>query len=108
MLVTTTNGFEGRRVEQYLGVAVGEVVLGMNVFRDFFAGLRDFFGGRADSYERAIEKGRQDALADLMEKAQKAGADGVIGMHFDYEVLGRKGSMVAITAYGTAVKLAAM
>lgn len=105
MLLTTTNAVEGKQITQYLGITTSEVIIGLNVFRDFLAGIRDFFGGRTSSYERALEDARQQALTEMSEKAKKVGADAVIGIDFDYEAIGRKGSMLMINVCGTAVKL---
>ncbi len=107
MLITTTNSVEGKNIEKYLGIATGEVIIGINFFRDFLANMRDFFGGRSGSYERAVEKARQEAMAELEEKAKAVGADAVVAVDMDYEVLGGKGSMIMVSISGTAVKLSA-
>lgn len=107
MLITTTNSVEGKKIEKYLGIATGEVIIGINFFRDFLANMRDFFGGRSGSYERAVEKARQEAMAELEEKAKAVGADAVVAVDMDYEVLGGKGSMIMVSISGTAVKLSA-
>ncbi len=107
MLITTTNSVEGKKIEKYLGIATGEVIIGINFFRDFLANMRDFFGGRSGSYERAVEKARQEAMAELEEKAKAVGADAVVAVDMDYEVLGAKGSMIMVSISGTAVKLSA-
>jgi uncharacterized protein YbjQ (UPF0145 family) len=105
MLITTTNNVEGKQVDKYLGIATGEVIIGINFFRDFLANMRDFFGGRSASYERALEKARQEAMGELEEKAKAVGADAIVGLHLDYEVIGAKGSMIMVSLTGTAVKL---
>lgn len=107
MLITTTNSVEGKQITQYLGIATGEVIVGINAFRDFLANMRDFFGGRSGSYERAMESARQNAMAELEEKAKAVGADAVVAVDIDYEVIGSKGSMLMVSISGTAVKLAA-
>jgi uncharacterized protein YbjQ (UPF0145 family) len=105
MLMTTTSTVEGRPAKEYLGVVTGEVIVGANIFKDLFAGIRDIVGGRSGSYESTLRDARQQALAELGEEARKLGADGVIGIDLDYEVLGQGGSMLMVTASGTAVKL---
>lgn len=105
MIVTTTPGIDGRRTQAYLGVVAGEAILGANVFRDLFAGLRDIVGGRSGSYEKELRKARQIALEELQDEAAKLGADAVVGVDIDYEVLGENNGMLMVTASGTAVKL---
>jgi uncharacterized protein YbjQ (UPF0145 family) len=105
MLLTTTSTIEGRPVSQYLGVVTGEVIVGANIFKDLFAGIRDIVGGRSGAYENSLRDARQTALKELSEEARMLGADGVIGIDLDYEVLGKEGSMLMVTASGTAVKL---
>ena len=105
MLMTTTTAVEGRPVRDYLGVVTGEVIVGANIFKDLFAGIRDIVGGRSGAYESSLRDARQTALAELAAEARNLGADGVIGIDLDYEVLGKEGSMLMVTASGTAVKL---
>ena len=105
MLMTTTTAVEGRPVREYLGVVTGEVIVGANIFKDLFAGIRDIVGGRSGAYESSLRDARQTALAELAAEARNLGADGVIGIDLDYEVLGKEGSMLMVTASGTAVKL---
>jgi len=105
IILTTTNGVEGRPVQQYLGIVAGEVILGVNVFKDIAAGFRNIVGGRAGKYEEELRKGRDGALAEMLQYAQQLGADAVIGIKLDYETVGG-GQMLMITASGTAVKLA--
>ena len=105
MIITTTNSIEGKQITEYLGIATGEVIVGINFFRDTLANLRDFFGGRSGSYERAMVDARRDALLELEEKAKAVGADAVVGVDMDYEVIGSKGSMLMVSVSGTAVKL---
>jgi uncharacterized protein YbjQ (UPF0145 family) len=105
MLMTTTTAIEGRPVRQYLGVVTGEVIVGANIFKDLFASVRDIVGGRSGAYEGALRDARQTALDELRQEAVMLGADGVIGIDLDYEVLGQGGSMLMVSASGTAVKL---
>ncbi|MFM7028577.1 MAG: heavy metal-binding domain-containing protein [Chakrabartia sp.] len=105
MLVTTTNNVEGRPVAQYLGVVTGEVIVGANIFKDLFAGIRDIVGGRSGAYESTLRDARTTALSELKDEARALGADAVIGVDLDYEVLGQGGSMLMVSASGTAVKL---
>jgi uncharacterized protein YbjQ (UPF0145 family) len=105
MLMTTTAIIEGRPVAQYLGIVAGEAVIGANVIRDFFASVRDIVGGRSGSYEKALAKAREIAFEEMQEDAKKLGANAVIGVDLDYEVLGEKNGMLMVTASGTAVIL---
>jgi len=105
MIFTTTSTIEGREVEQYLGILFGDTVLGMNIFRDLLGGLRDIVGGRSGSWEREVAGARDAALSELLERAKATGADAVLGINIDYEVVGANGSMMMVTASGTAVKL---
>ncbi len=107
MIITTTNSIEGKQITQYLGIATGEVIVGINFFRDFLANMRDFFGGRSASYERSLVDARQSAMRELEEKAKAVGADAVVAVDIDYEVIGAKGSMLMVSVSGTAVKLSA-
>jgi uncharacterized protein YbjQ (UPF0145 family) len=105
MLMTTTPSVEGRPVQEYLGVVTGEVISGANIFKDLFAGIRDIVGGRAGAYESTLRDARKMALAELEAEARTLGADAVVGIDLDYEVLGKGGSMLMVSASGTAVKL---
>lgn len=105
MLVTTTHSIEGRPVAEYLGVVTGEVIVGANIFKDLFAGIRDIVGGRSGAYESTLRDARATALNELKDEARALGADAVIGVDLDYEVLGQGGSMLMVSASGTAVKL---
>ena len=102
-LSTTTP--EGITRSQYLGVVNGEAVIGANIFRDMFASVRDVVGGRAGGYERALSGARDAAVEDLIESARELGANGVIGIDFDYEVMGETNGMMMVAVSGTAVKL---
>jgi uncharacterized protein YbjQ (UPF0145 family) len=103
MLVTTTPGIEGRTVTQYLGVVTAQGVLGVNVFKDIGAGVRNIFGGRSKSYENELASGVSDALAEMEKQAGHLGADAVLGVDIDYESVGD--NMLMVSASGTAVKL---
>ena len=105
MIVTTTTSVEGRPVQQYLGIVTGEVIVGANIFKDLFAGVRDIVGGRSGAYENALRDARTQAFAEAEEEARALGADAVIGIDIDYEVLGSGGSMLMVTVSGTAVRL---
>jgi uncharacterized protein YbjQ (UPF0145 family) len=105
MLVSTTSVIEGRPVKDYLGVVTGEVIVGANIFKDLFAGIRDIVGGRSGSYESTLRDARATALEELKMEAKALGADAVIGVDLDYETLGQGGTMLMVTASGTAVKL---
>ena len=105
MILTTTTAIEGRSVSSYLGIVTGEVIVGANVFKDLFASVRDIVGGRAGAYENTLRSARQEAFGELSSEAAGLGADAVIGIDIDYEVLGKGGSMLMVTVSGTAVKL---
>ncbi|MDF2383884.1 YbjQ family protein [Nostoc ellipsosporum NOK] len=104
MIQTTTNNIEGRTIEQYIGVMSAEVIIGANVLKDFMGGLRDFFGGRSNTYERVFEEARNTALNELAQKAQQAGANALVGVKLDFETVGSGGSMMMVIASGTAVR----
>lgn len=105
MILSTTTVIEGRPVREYLGVVTGEVIVGANLFRDLFASVRDIVGGRSGSYENVLRDARRTAFAEISEEAKSLGADAVIGVDIDYEVLGQGGSMLMVSVSGTAVKL---
>jgi uncharacterized protein YbjQ (UPF0145 family) len=105
MLFTTTGTVQGREIESYLGVVFGDAVLGVNVFKDLLGGLRDMIGGRSGTYERELSAARDAALQALMTQAQGLGADAVVGIDIDYEVLGSNNGMLMVSASGTAVRL---
>lgn len=104
-LATLTPPPDQVRIEQYLGIVNGEAVIGANIFRDMFASIRDVVGGRAGGYERALSGARDAALDDMKDAAKKLGADGIIGIDFDYEVLGEANGMLMVSVSGTAVKM---
>jgi uncharacterized protein YbjQ (UPF0145 family) len=105
MLVVTTNTVEGRRISDYKGIVAGEAILGANLFKDLFASVRDIVGGRSGSYEKVLSEARQTAIAEMTDKAAALGANAVIGVDIDYETVGSNGSMLMVTAAGTAVRL---
>lgn len=105
MLVSTTPTIEGRPIRDYLGVVAGEAILGANIFRDIFAGVRDVIGGRSGSYEKVLRQAREEALSEMQEAARRLGADAVVGIDYDYETLGANGSMLMVAVSGTAVRL---
>lgn len=106
MILTTTNQIEGKQVTQYHGIISGEIITGVNFIKDFFAGIRDVFGGRSKSYEKELIKARDAALEELTKRAEAIGANAVIGIDIDYEVIGSKNAMMMIIATGTAVTIA--
>jgi uncharacterized protein YbjQ (UPF0145 family) len=105
MLVVTTHSIEGRRIKEYKGLIAGEAILGANLFKDLFASVRDIVGGRSGSYEKVLSDARQTAIAELTDQASRLGANAVIGVDIDYETVGTNGSMLMVTAAGTAVVL---
>ena len=100
MLMTTTPSVEGKQIVRYLGVVTGETIIGANVFRDFLAGVRDFFGGRSASYEAVLREAK-----DTARQAEALGANAVVGIDLDYETVGGSGSMLMVTCSGTAVRV---
>jgi uncharacterized protein YbjQ (UPF0145 family) len=105
MIVTTTNAIEGRPVQEYLGLVNAQCIIGANMFKDIFAGLRDLVGGRSKTYEDVIEEAKNDALRELQDKARSLGANAIIGVDLDFETVGASGSMLMVIATGTAVRL---
>ena len=105
MIVTTTPSVEGRRITEYQGVVFGEVIAGVNFVKDFVAGLSNFFGGRSGTYEEELINARQQALDEMEQRAAQLGADAVVSVDIDYEVLGADNGMLMVTASGTAVRL---
>jgi uncharacterized protein YbjQ (UPF0145 family) len=103
MLMTTTSVLEGRPVSRYIGVVTGEAIIGANVFRDMFAAVRDIVGGRSATYEKALAEARTVALSEMEKQAEALGANGVIGIDLDYEVLGQANGMLMVSCSGTAV-----
>jgi uncharacterized protein YbjQ (UPF0145 family) len=103
MIITTTPTIEGKKIATYRGIVTGEAILGVNIFKDIFAGIRDLVGGRSATYERELQRAREIALGELQERAQLLGANAIVGVDLDYEVLGAKNGMLMISASGTAV-----
>ncbi|HNU79691.1 MAG TPA: putative heavy metal-binding protein [Bacillota bacterium] len=103
MIITTTPSVEGRKVKEYKGIVFGEVISGVNFIKDFAAGLSNFFGGRSGSYEGELIEAREAALREIEKRAVALGANAIIGVDIDYEVLGQGGNMLMVTASGTAV-----
>jgi uncharacterized protein YbjQ (UPF0145 family) len=103
MLVTTTHSVEGKQIQRYLGLVAGEAILGTNIFRDFFAGIRDIVGGRSAAYEVELRKARDIALTEIMQAARDLGANAIVGVDVDYETVGGQASMLMVSISGTAV-----
>ncbi len=105
MLITTTNTVEGKKIVKYIGLVTGETIIGANIFKDLFAGLRDIVGGRSGSYEQVLREGKNTAVNEMQQYAINLGANAIIGVDLDYETVGNGGSMLMVTACGTAVVL---
>jgi uncharacterized protein YbjQ (UPF0145 family) len=105
MIITTINSIEGMRVVDYRGVVFGEVISGVDFIKDFAAGITNFFGGRSGSYEEELIAAREQAMGEMQRRAEQAGANAIIGVDIDYEVLGQGGNMLMVTASGTAVRV---
>lgn len=105
MIITTTSNVEGRQIAEYRSIVFGEVIAGINFFKDIGAGLRNIFGGRSKGYEEELLIARDQALAELQQRAQELGCDAVVGVKMDYESLGADGGMLMVTCSGTAVRL---
>jgi uncharacterized protein YbjQ (UPF0145 family) len=103
MHLTTTPTIEGKRITKYCGIVAGEAILGANLFKDLFAGIRDLVGGRSATYEKELQNARDIALQELQQRAQELGANAVVGIDLDYEVLGQNNGMLMVSASGTAV-----
>ncbi len=103
MIHSTTPSIDGKPISHYHGVVTGEAILGANIFKDFFAGIRDIVGGRSAAYERELRRAREIAFEELSEKAREFGANAVVGIDIDYETVGGKGSMLMVSVSGTAV-----
>lgn len=103
--VTTTPTIEGHPIQEYLGIVTGEVIVGANIFRDLFANIRDVVGGRSGSYERILADARKQAIEELQAEAAAIGGNAVVGIDLDYEVIGANGSMLMVSASGTAVTI---
>lgn len=105
LILTTTPSIEGRKISRYYGIVSGEAIIGANIFRDIFAGIRDIVGGRSSSYEEVLREAKQNAIDEMEENARRMGANAVVGIDLDYETIGSNGSMLMVTASGTAVFL---
>ena len=105
MIITTTPSVDGRQITDYLGVVFGEVISGVNFIKDFTAGLSNFFGGRSGTYEEELINAREQAMQEMQQRAYQMGADAVVGVDVDYEVLGADNGMLMVTVSGTAVRL---
>lgn len=106
MLLTTTPTIEGKQITNYFGVVTGETIIGANFVKDFFASIRDIVGGRSGSYEQVLREAKDSAIAEMQQRAQAMGANAVVGIDLDYETIGANGSMLMVTAAGTAVTIA--
>lgn len=105
MIISTTNNIDNRPVKEYLEIVTGETIIGANIFKDFFAGIRDIVGGRSRSYEKVLREAKETALREMKENALKLNANAIIGVDLDYETVGARGGMLMVTASGTAVKI---
>ena len=105
MLITTTNNIEGKRISQYYGLVSGETIIGANIVKDLFASITDIVGGRSGAYEQTLREAKDTALQEMTLEAQRLGANAIIGVDLDYETLGSGGSMLMVTACGTAVRI---
>jgi uncharacterized protein YbjQ (UPF0145 family) len=103
MIHSTTPTLEGKNITRYYGVVTGEAILGANIFKDFFAGIRDIVGGRSAAYERELQKAREIAFQEMSEKAAELGANAIVGIDIDYETVGAQGGMLMVSVSGTAV-----
>ncbi|MFT6969593.1 MAG: hypothetical protein ACJAXX_000150 [Roseivirga sp.] len=103
MLITTTPSIEGHSITKYHGVITGEAIIGANLFKDIFASITDLVGGRSSAYEKVLREAKDSAMKELQYNAQALGANGVVGIDLDYETIGAKGSMLMVTASGTAI-----
>lgn len=105
MIITTTPTVENRPIRAYHGVVIGEAILGANIFRDIFAGIRDIVGGRSEAYEKSLREARETAFNEMTAEARALGGNAVVGVDLDYEVIGEQGSMMMVSVSGTAVTL---
>jgi len=103
MLLTTTNVIDGKQIVKYHGLVTGDAILGANIFLDFFAGIRDIVGGRSGAYEKELRRAKEIAIQEMSEQAQALGANAIVGIDLDYETVGQGGSMLMVSANGTAV-----
>ena len=105
MIISPTPTLEGHPIQEYLGIVTSETIIGANFLKDIMAGLRDFFGGRSESYERVLIEAKETALKELSERAAARGANAIVGVDLDYETVGESGSMLMVVASGTAVRV---
>jgi uncharacterized protein YbjQ (UPF0145 family) len=105
LIITTTPTIEGKPVSEYLGIVSGETIIGANIIKDFFAGVRDIIGGRSGSYEKVLREAKESSLREMEEMATALGANAIVGVDLDYETMGPRGGMLMVTSSGTAVKL---
>jgi uncharacterized protein YbjQ (UPF0145 family) len=105
MIVTTTPGIDGKTIKTYIGIVSGEVIMGTNIVKDLFAGIRDIVGGRAASYEQELIRAKEMAIEEMKQRAAAMGANAVVGVDLDYEVLGQSNGMLMVSAAGTAVQI---
>ncbi len=105
MIITTTPSIEGKQIVEYLDVVAGEAIIGANIFRDIFASIRDVVGGRSASYEKALNDAKESAMEEMKQRARDKGANAIVGIDLDYEVLGANNSMLMVSASGTAVRI---
>ena len=105
MILSTTNNIDGKPIKDYLGIVTGETIIGANIFKDFFASIRDVVGRRSGSYEKVLREAKDTALKEMKENAKKLNANAIVGVDLDYETVGKGGGMLMVTASGTAVKL---
>jgi uncharacterized protein YbjQ (UPF0145 family) len=103
MILSTTNNIEGKKTVKYLGLVSGDAILGANIFRDFFASIRDIVGGRSAAYEKELRKAKNIAFEEMEEQAKNLGANAIVGIDIDYEIIGTNSSMLMVSANGTAV-----
>lgn len=105
MIITTTPNIDGKKISKYFGVVAGEAIMGANLFRDLFAGIRDIVGGRSGAYEKELRKAREIAFKEIEAAAANLGANAVVGIDIDYEILGEKSGMLMVSVSGTAVQI---
>lgn len=105
MILSTTNNIDGKPIKDYIGIVTGETIIGANIFKDFFASIRDVVGGRSGSYERVLREAKDTALKEMEESAKRLNANAIVGIDLDYETVGKRGGMLMVTASGTAVTL---
>ncbi|CCH53909.1 protein of unknown function DUF74 [Fibrisoma limi BUZ 3] len=103
MLITTTSTIEGKRISKYIGLVNGEAIIGANLVKDFFAGIRDVVGGRSGAYEQGLREAKSIAIKEMIDQAQRLGANGIIGVDLDYQTIGGNGTMLMVSCNGTAV-----